>query len=70
VDGVTGKVMLPLAGFGLALFVGWSADRKLLEAESGLSGLPFWLWRGLVAWLAPVAVGLILLFGLFPSLLA
>ena len=70
VDGITGKVMLPLAGFGLSIFVGWKADRTLLEAETGLSGLGFWLWRGLIAWLAPLAVGLILIFGLFPSLLA
>ncbi len=70
IDGVTGKLMLPLAGFGLALFTGWRADRRLIEAESGFSPGMFLLWRSLVAWLAPVAVGLILLFGLFPSLLA
>ncbi len=69
IDGITGKVMLPLAGFGLAIFTGWRADRRLVEVESGLSGIQFALWRGIVAWLAPVAVGLILIFGLFPSLL-
>lgn len=68
-DGLTGKMMLPLAGFGLSIFIGWRADRRLIEAESGLSGKSFLLWRGLVSWLAPVAVGLILLFGLFPALL-
>lgn len=69
VDGVTGKIMLPLAGFLTAIFVGWKADRKLLEAETGLSPGMMLVWRGLLAWLAPVAVGLILVFGLFPSLL-
>ncbi|MBV1918295.1 MAG: sodium-dependent transporter, partial [Sphingomonadaceae bacterium] len=68
-DGLTGKVLLPLSGLGLAIFVGWRADRQLIEAESGLTGGGFGIWRGLVAWLAPIAVGLILLFGLFPSLL-
>lgn len=68
-DGITGKLMLPLAGLGLSIFVGWKADRRLVEAESGLSGAAFMLWRGLVAWLAPLAVALILLFGLFPGLL-
>lgn len=69
IDGLTGKVMLPLSGLGLAVFVGWRADRRLVESESGLSGAAFLLWRALVAWLAPVAVGLILIFGLFPGLL-
>lgn len=68
-DGFTGKIMLPLAGLLLAIFVGWRADRRLVEAQSGLSGGAFALWRFLVAWLCPAAVGLILLFGLFPSLL-
>jgi len=70
IDGLTGKVMLPLSGLGLSIFVGWRADRALIAGESGLVGAGFWLWRALVAWLAPVAVFLILLFGLFPSLLA
>jgi len=69
IDGLTGKVMLPLAGLGLSVFVGWKADRRLVEAESGLSGGVFLMWRLLVGWLAPVAVFLILVFGLFPSLL-
>lgn len=68
-DGFTGKIMLPLAGLLLAIFVGWRADRRLVEAQSGLSGGAFALWRFLVAWLCPAAVALILLFGLFPSLL-
>ncbi|MHB9878104.1 sodium-dependent transporter [Pacificimonas sp. ICDLI1SI03] len=69
VDGFTGKVMLPLAAFLVAIFVGWRADRRLVQHETGLDGPLFALWRFLVAWLCPIAVGLILLFGLFPSLL-
>ncbi|GGC19650.1 sodium-dependent transporter [Novosphingobium marinum] len=69
IDGFTGKVMLPLAGLGLSIFAGWRADRRLIEAQTGLTGGAFLLWRGLVAWLAPFAVFLILIFGLFPWLL-
>jgi NSS family neurotransmitter:Na+ symporter len=69
IDGVTGKIMLPLAGLGLSIFTGWRADRKLVEAQTGLEGGMFVLWRGLIAWLAPVAVFLILLFGLVPQIL-
>lgn len=66
---ITGKIGLPLGGLGIALFVGWKADKVLVANESGLSGGMLALWRFLIAWLAPLAVGLILLFGLFPQLL-
>ena len=68
-DGVTGRILLPLSGLITALFIGWIADRKLVDPESGLAPgglLP--VWRFLVAWLCPLAVGLILLFSLFPQL--
>lgn len=69
VDGFTGKVMLPLAALLTAIFVGWKADRKMIQYETGLEGNMFAAWRFLVCWLAPIAVALILVFGLFPSLL-
>ena len=69
-DGVTGKIMMPLAGLLLAIFVGWRADRRLVDEQSGLSGGTLAAWRFLVGWVAPIAVALILLFGLFPELLA
>ncbi len=68
-DGFTGKIMLPLGALLVAVFVGWKADRRLVESESGLSGGMFAFWRFLVAWAAPVAVSLVLLFGLIPGLL-
>ncbi|MFN2100841.1 sodium-dependent transporter [Altererythrobacter sp. MF3-039] len=69
IDGFTGKIMLPLAALLVAVFVGWRADRQLVERETGLSGGAFVLWRFLVAWLCPIAVSVVLLFGLFPNLL-
>jgi NSS family neurotransmitter:Na+ symporter len=69
VDGFTGKVMLPLGAFFTAVFVGWRADRRLVEQMTGLSGFWLSLWRLLIAWLCPLAVGLILVTGLFPELL-
>jgi NSS family neurotransmitter:Na+ symporter len=70
IDGVTGKIFLPVGAMLTSIFVGWRADRNLVRAESGLGGGMFWLWRFLVAWLSPLAVGLILIFGLFPNLAA
>ena len=69
VDGFTGKIMLPLGALLTAIFIGWRADRKLLENTTGLSGGMFALWRFLLAWLCPLAVTIILVTGLFPGLL-
>ena len=69
VDGFTGKVMLPLGALLTALFIGWKADRRLLEDTTGLRGPMFGVWRFLLAWLCPLAVSVILLTGLFPGLL-
>ena len=67
----TGRILLPLSGLITAVFVGWIADRKLVDAETGLAGGPLLpVWRFLVAWLCPIAVFLILLFGLFPQLIS
>ncbi len=68
-DGVTGKIMLPLGAFLVAIFTGWIADRRLVQQQTGLSGGMFALWRFLVAWVCPIAVGLVLLFGLVPGLI-
>ncbi len=68
-DGITGKIMLPLGALSVAIFVGWRADSNLVKAQSGLSGGMFLLWRFLVAWAAPIAVTLVLVFGLLPGLL-
>ena len=68
-DDITGKIGLPLGGLGAALFTGWLADRRIVASEIGLTGGMLALWRFLIAWLSPLAVGLIILFGLFPGLL-
>lgn len=69
IDGVTGKVMLPFAAFLTAIFIGWRADKQVVAAETGLTGGTLALWRFLIAWFAPIGVGFILLFGLFPQLI-
>ncbi|WP_265587700.1 sodium-dependent transporter [Sphingomicrobium arenosum] len=69
IDGFTGKIMLPVGVMILSIFIGWKADQKMMKAATGLSNGMFALWRFLIAWLCPVAVGLVLLFGLFPGLL-
>ena len=69
VDGLTGEIMLPLGALFVSIFVGWRADRRMLESTTGLSPIMFILWRFLLAWLCPIAVAIILVTGLFPSIL-
>ena len=69
IDGVTGRLLLPLSGLITAIFVGWVADRKLVNGETGLKGGGLTAWRFLIAWLCPLAVAAILVIGLFPHLL-
>ena len=67
-DKFSGQLLLPLSGLITAIFIGWFADRRLIDAENGLDGGLHRLYRFLIAWLCPIAVALILLFGLFPDL--
>lgn len=69
IDGVTGRLLLPLSGLVTAIFIGWVADKKLVNAETGLSGGRLAVWRFLIRFLCPLAVAVILVIGLFPQLL-
>ncbi|MDG5748492.1 sodium-dependent transporter [Qipengyuania sp. XHP0207] len=69
VDGFTGKVMLPIGALLTSIFIGWKADTTLLRSTTGLSPVAFGIWRFLIAWLCPIAVAIILVTGLFPSIL-
>ena len=69
VDGFTGKVMLPVGALLTSIFIGWKADETLLRTTTGLTPWAFGLWRFLIAWLCPIAVAVILVTGLFPSIL-
>ncbi len=68
-DTLTSRLTMPIAGLLTAIFIGWVADRRLIDAENGLSGSLHHLWRFLVRWLCPVALTAIILVGIFPQLL-
>ncbi len=63
-DTLTGKILLPLSAFLVAVFVGWIADKRLTDDENGISGGLHMTWRFLIAYLCPLAVGAILVYGL------
>ncbi|MEZ5697215.1 MAG: sodium-dependent transporter [Sphingomonadaceae bacterium] len=67
-DTLTSRVTMPIGALLTAIFVGWIADKRLIDEENGLSGGLHVFWRFLVCWLCPIALFAILVVGIFPSL--
>lgn len=65
-DTFTSKLTMPIGALLTAVFVGWIAERRLIDAENGLDGGLHRFWLFLVRWFSPVALVLILLGGIFP----
>ncbi|MCD7931560.1 MAG: sodium-dependent transporter [Tannerellaceae bacterium] len=64
-DYITTKVMLPLGGMLICIYVGFRVDRKILKAELTNEGtVPFYFFNTyafFMKYIAPVAIGLIFL---------
>lgn len=69
-DGLTSKFFMPIGAILTAIFIGWVADRKLVDIENGLGGALHLFWLFLVRFLCPVALLAIMVVGIFPDLLA
>ena len=65
-DDLPNEIMLPLGGLLIAVFVGWFVKPATAEQELALTS-PAWFraWHGLLRYLAPAAVLLILAVGIF-----
>ncbi len=63
-DNFTSKVMLPLGGLLMAIFVGFIVKKNIVQEELRLNKLSFNLWRLILRFIAPVAVTLIFINGL------
>ena len=68
-DFVSAKIILPLGGIVICLFVGWKLDRQLVYNEvtnNGSLRIPlFRIYIFLVRWVAPLAIALIFINELF-----
>ena len=53
--------MMPAGGLMVALIAGWALAGETTRKELGLSGVAFALWRGLVRYVVPLAIGIIFL---------
>ena len=60
-DSLTTKIMMPLAGLLIAIFVGWVMKRADVEQEIAMSAGHFRLWFNVLRYVAPVAIVLIFL---------
>tara|TARA_R110002073_G_scaffold186197_6_gene344776 strand:+ start:2433 stop:3803 length:1371 start_codon:yes stop_codon:yes gene_type:complete len=64
-DFVSGSIALPLAGFLMAVFIGWVVSKDLMENELSHASRPmFHFWRFSMRFIAPIALGIILVLGL------
>jgi len=62
VEYLTANVMLPLGGVLIAIFAAWKMSKEASRGELGLrDGIGYALWRFLVRYITPVAIGLVLL---------
>jgi NSS family neurotransmitter:Na+ symporter len=62
-DGLTEGVGLPLGGLLIALFAGWAVRRSLLEEIGPQASVTNKLWPIGIAFVAPVSIGVVLVFG-------
>lgn len=56
IDFVSNNIMLPLGGMLIAIFAGWIIDQRIAREEMNLASGTYRLWRGLVRYVAPIAV--------------
>ena len=63
-DHLTSNIMLPLGGFALALFGGWSLPARLLAEEIGLSLRNAQLLQFLLRYFVPTCIAVLALFPL------
>lgn len=67
IDKFVSDLMIPISAIAICIFAGWIMDKKLIK-EDLKKHVPEWIimvWRYSCKWLAPVAMGYILINGLF-----
>lgn len=60
-DFMTSRIMMPLSGLAIALFVGWAMTRERVLDEMNLAAAPFNAWYRVLRYLAPLAILLVFL---------
>ncbi len=66
VDFIAASLLMPLGGLLTAVFAGWVIDKKMMQAELG-TGF-FRIWRPVIRWVVPGAIGVVLVMGVIEKL--
>jgi len=64
-DTLTSRLTAPICALLTSVFIGWIAEKRLVDSENGLEGGLHRFWLFLVRWLCPFTLAAILLFGIF-----
>ena len=65
-DFLTANIMLPVAGLLITLFVGYVIKREIVDVEmQGTSDRVMKLWQFTIRYVAPLAIGLVFVMGVF-----
>lgn len=65
-DFLTANIMLPIAGLLITLFVGYVIKREIVDVEmQGTSDRVMKLWQFTIRYVAPLAIGLVFVMGVF-----
>jgi len=56
IDHLTSNVLLPVGGFGIAIFVGWAVPRAIIASELGLGGAALNVLYVLLRYVVPVGI--------------
>ena len=62
-DDLTSKVLLPLGGFSMAIFVGYLLKKSTSLSELKMNSSLYSTWRFLIRYVAPIAVMIIFMNG-------
>ncbi|MDR1462360.1 MAG: sodium-dependent transporter [Azoarcus sp.] len=60
-DQLTNRIMMPLSGLAIAVYVGWMLGRPIVADEAGLKGRAFSLWFNVLRYIVPIGITLVFL---------
>lgn len=66
-DFFIGNIIIPVNALLIALFVGWCVSRRTVDEELSLKGVVELAWRGIVMFVAPLLITILMLSLIFPD---